>query len=156
MNDTVRERATVVRVDGDRAWIVAQRQSTCGSCQAKNGCGTAVLSSVLGRRQPEIEVDNFLQAKAGDQVSVDMPADWLLQGAALLYLLPLVTTLLAAVLVSFLGGSDLAQALAGGVGLSAGFWWVSRRTRSRQATQRPTVVTIHSVEPILLAHPRTH
>ena len=39
--------ARVVAVDGDRARVAVERQTACGSCAAKGGCGTRLISECL-------------------------------------------------------------------------------------------------------------
>ena len=45
----IEENGRVVDVEDGYAWIETERRSTCGSCSANKGCGTATLAKVMGQ-----------------------------------------------------------------------------------------------------------
>lgn len=85
----ITENATVVLIDGDSTWIETQRQSACGQCSASKGCGTSVLSKVVGNKLSRMKAINKIDAQVGDEVIVGLNESSLLKGAFMSYLLPL-------------------------------------------------------------------
>lgn len=98
----IEETATVIGCQDNQALLEVQRQSTCGSCQAKSGCGTAVFAKTLGKKVSRISVNNTLNLQVGDKVTVGLQESALLTGSAIIYLLPLIIMLLSAVLGQWL------------------------------------------------------
>ena len=93
----IEEEATVVAVEGEYALLQTQRQSACQSCSVKKGCGTSVLSKVVGQRSSQIKVSNTLNVSVGDHVVLGIKENALVQGSLLVYALPLVFMLVFAV-----------------------------------------------------------
>jgi len=123
----IRERALVVTVDGDHAWLERRSGGGCGGCSAAGGCGTRLLGSALGRRPVRLRARNLLGAVPGDEVIVGLAEGALLAGALRAYGLPLATMLLGAGGVRLLGADgDLAGALGALGGLALGLAWVAR------------------------------
>lgn len=91
----ISERATVVAVEGERAWIETARQSTCGSCGSQSSCGTSALAKVFGNRPLQVEVTNPIHAPVGSEVTIAVSEQGLMSGAARLYLLPLLALFLS-------------------------------------------------------------
>lgn len=102
----IEEVATVINCSGKQAILEAQRKSTCGSCAAKSGCGTAVFAKTLGKKSSRITVDNTLNLQVGDRVLVGLHENALLLGSSIIYLLPLIGLLVFALL-----GKGLSQQL---------------------------------------------
>jgi sigma-E factor negative regulatory protein RseC len=97
----IEETAYVVKTDDEFAWVETQRQTTCGQCGAQKGCGTKVLSSVLGKKLTHIKVLNSVQAEPGDTVVIGLQESSLLKSAVMSYLLPLLLTLLGAITFAY-------------------------------------------------------
>jgi sigma-E factor negative regulatory protein RseC len=86
----IEENGQVVKVEDDgMVWVETRRQSTCGACADRQGCGTSVLASVLGQRQAPVRVINSIGAVAGDQVVIGVPESGLLRGSLAVYAVPL-------------------------------------------------------------------
>lgn len=85
----ITENATVVLIENNQTWIETQRKSSCGQCSANKGCGTSVLSKVLGNKLSKMKAINKIDAKVGDQVVVGLNEGSLLKGAFIIYMLPL-------------------------------------------------------------------
>lgn len=122
----IEQKATVISRDGRLVWVEAERQSTCGQCQARKGCGTGLLAKHVGQRFSRLAVHTELDLKVGQQVMVFIPEQALLTGALMMYLLPLLGLFLAAVLTRMSGAGELVQIIAGLLGLAAGFFCVKR------------------------------
>lgn len=127
----IEQKATVVSRDGRLVWVEAERQSTCGQCQARKGCGTGMLAKHVGQRFSRLAVNTDLDLKVGQQVMVAIPEQALLSGACLMYLLPLLALFVGATLTRMIGGGELLQITAGLLGLCAGFIWIKRQMREK-------------------------
>lgn len=125
----IEQKATVISRDGDIVWVEAERQSTCGQCQARKGCGTGLLARHVGQRFSRLAVATDQKLEIGQQVTVSIPEQALLSGALIMYLLPLLFLFAAAVLARVAGVGELAQIAAGLLGLCAGFYWVKRQIK---------------------------
>lgn len=134
----IEESAQVVRIDEDGVWVETQRRSTCSGCAAEKGCGTAVLSKVLGNRRTQIRVLADMPLAVGDQVLIGIGEQALVRGSLAVYAVPLLLLLLGALLGRLGGGSGLwhnaeaASLLLGLGGLAAGLLWLKRFTRHIQ------------------------
>ena len=85
----ITENATVVSIDNNQTWIETQRKTACGQCSASKGCGTSVLSKVVGNKLSKMRAINHIGARVGDEVIVGLNETFLLKGAFMTYLLPL-------------------------------------------------------------------
>jgi len=128
----IEQQATVIDIDDDTIWLQAQRQSTCSQCQVKQGCGTGLLAKHVGKRFSKIAVNKTTETTVGQVVTLAIPEQALLQGAALMYLSPLALLFLFSVVMrTFQMGEEL-EILAGLVGLVVGFIWVKQRLRNKK------------------------
>jgi len=97
----ITENATVVLIENDQTWIETQRQSACGQCSASKGCGTSVLSKVVGNKFSKMKAINNIDAKVGDEVVVGLNENSLLKGAFMTYISPLLYLFLFALAGKF-------------------------------------------------------
>jgi len=125
----IEQKATVISRDGNIVWVEAERQSTCGQCQARKGCGTGLLAKHVGQRFSRIAVNTEQDLRIGQAVLVSIPEQALLSGAVMMYLLPLLALFGVAIVTRMLGGGELLQIVSGLIGLCAGFICVRRRVR---------------------------
>lgn len=94
----IEETAVVVQCQDNYAWVETERKTACGQCTLNKGCGTAVLSKLLGNRISRVKALNPLAAKEGETVVVGLPEDVLLRGSVMVYLVPLVMMIVFALL----------------------------------------------------------
>lgn len=128
----IEESGTVVALDGDDVWVQTIRQSTCGSCSARKGCGQGALARMTDGRANQVRVRNACGADIGDQVVLGIEESQLLRASLLVYALPLLALLAGALVGGGLWpGQDLAAIAGGGIGLAAGFLLV-KTVSSRQ------------------------
>lgn len=92
----IEEQAQVIEIKGDTLFLQAQTQSACGSCAANKGCGTSLLSKVVGRKFTHFQADNCIDARVGDTVIVGIPEDALLKGSLVMYVIPILAMLIFA------------------------------------------------------------
>ncbi len=148
----VEEQARVVDREGDYVWVETQRQSSCGSCSVKNGCGTQTLSKLFGNKSAVVRCRNSCHAKIGDQVIIGISESALLSGSLRLYMLPLLSMIFASGAGVALArqwwpqGLDLIAIIAAIIGLLAGLNY------SRYSTQKKhqNGTTDSKYEPVIL------
>ncbi|MEM1403987.1 MAG: SoxR reducing system RseC family protein [Pseudomonadota bacterium] len=144
----------VVAVEDQAVWVETLRQSTCGSCAARAGCGhgmlnTAAAGASRGLVKALLPNAKDLALSVHDTVEISLPETRFLRAAFLLYLLPLSTTVLAAMTANGLladGGLtqpaiDLRVTLSAIAGLSFGLLLVRLLSsrRPRETYWHPTV-----------------
>lgn len=119
----IEQTAVVIRTDGQYALVEAQRQSSCGSCNAKQGCGTGMLEGSVGRRAMRMTALNQCEAGVGEEVVVAVPEKGFIKGAFFTYLLPLLLMLVGAVIAQQLDltGTGVNEDFAALLGAVAGF-----------------------------------
>jgi sigma-E factor negative regulatory protein RseC len=143
----IEETATVLRTEEDVAWVETMRKSACDTCAVNKGCGTSVLSQVLGKRHTQVRALNPVGALAGETVVVGIQEQSLVRGSMAMYAVPLLGLLAGAVAGGVLDqmlqtkGEGLSL-LMGLLGLMAGFWWLRRFARkiSHDARYQPVVL----------------
>jgi len=101
----ITENATVVSIENNQTWIETQRKSTCGECSASKGCGTSVLSKVIGNKLSKMKAINNINAQVGDEVIVGLNEASLLKGAFVIYMLPLLFLFLFSLIGQFVAQS---------------------------------------------------
>jgi sigma-E factor negative regulatory protein RseC len=144
----IEESATVTQVGDGFAWVETQRQSACGACAARKGCGTATLAKVLGQRQRHVRAINCIGAHVGDRVVIGLAEGALLQGSVAVYLVPLLAMMLAAglgeMLATNLGvqGTEAMAVALGLLGMAVGVLWVRAFARRVEGDERyqPTLI----------------
>jgi sigma-E factor negative regulatory protein RseC len=137
----IEQKATVISCDADLVWVEAERQSTCGQCQARKGCGTGLLAKHVGQRFSRLAVKTDQHFDIGQQVMVSIPEQALLTGAFMMYLLPLLLMFSAAALARWANLGELPEIIAGLSGLVGGFYFVKTRL-----AEKNTGVQVKSTE----------
>ncbi len=145
MSQWIREQGQVLSVDGYTARVSIQRQSTCGSCSARSGCGSGVLSEVLGRKAVELSVVHSGHLQPGDSVTLGIRDHALVSGALAMYLLPLAGLIGVPVLAMLLlpGFGEGVYLLGGVLGFGAGLAGVRIWLRRRAPELAPVLLERH-------------
>jgi sigma-E factor negative regulatory protein RseC len=138
----IEQQAVVTQYDDKTVWLEAERESTCSSCQMKQGCGTGLLSNHVGNRFSQIAVNKIADVQLGQQVKLIIPEQALLQGAMLMYIFPLVLLFLFAALAKVVNLNEFMEIFAGFSGLFIGFYIVRLRMRNRKDNIQTTIVEI--------------
>lgn len=132
----LQERALVVAIQGDSAWVEVKRQSSCSACQSGSSCGTSVIASFFPQRSMRLQVPDHQGAQVGQWVMVGLDESALQSAALLVYILPLVGLIGGAILGQWLGnhwwsGSmELASVAFGLLGMLTAFGavrWIAHR-----------------------------
>jgi sigma-E factor negative regulatory protein RseC len=129
----ITERARIVAVDDDDVWIEARRESACGRCAVRSGCGHGLLEQAASARVVHLRLprpDDLGALAEGDEMLVGIPDDAVLAGSLRVYGLPLAGFLIGALAGEGLVGGDAAAALGAVAGLAAavvGLRWLDLR-----------------------------
>lgn len=82
--------------------VQTQIKSTCGSCEAQSNCGTGAIAKVLASKPEDLQFYYDGRVSVGQKVKLGIPEQSLLKASSLVYLLPLVALLFAAVLAELI------------------------------------------------------
>ena len=127
----IEERARVLQLQGKLAVIEMQRQNACDSCELSGGCGTGSLGRLLGQRAQVYTIPNEQNLKAGDTIVIGMPDRSFLLASLMMYVLPLLTMLLAALVAQLIfNASDGTVAVVALAGLGLGLFTTIRLSAS--------------------------
>tara|TARA_R110000764_G_scaffold32583_4_gene73650 strand:+ start:28 stop:498 length:471 start_codon:yes stop_codon:yes gene_type:complete len=129
----IEERGRVLSAEPGAVWVATIRSSTCGSCQAKAGCGQAMLQKLgSGSSQGFVRALTEQQWQVGDEVLVGVPEDAVVRSALWVYLVPLLGLFGAALSAQWLGWAEPGVIFAAAVGLLFGFALVRWHDRNSQ------------------------
>lgn len=146
------EQGRVVAVEEGFAWVETQRKSSCGSCAVNKGCGTGVISKVVGQRATRVRAINRINAGVGDEIIIGLDDQALVRGSLAVYTAPLIVMLLMALLGDLVGrelqlnSSEGLTVIFGLAGLGLGFLWVRNFSRRIADDLR--------YQPVILRHDR--
>ena len=139
------ENGRIVALESDGAWVETLRQSTCGSCSARKGCGHGLLNEMGAANRNYVWVlpgdEGLDRFRLDDEVRIAIPEEVVLTGSFLVYVVPLVLMLAGAVLASSLPvtwPADLATIAGAVLGFAGGIGLVrlhARRNRDNRALQ---------------------
>ncbi len=140
----VEQPATVVALDDARVTLSTIRLNTCQQCAMQAGCGQRMLNqnSNCERSQIELVSPADLSLQVGQEVRVAIPQSTFIRASLWVFLVPLLSMLLAALIVQQWLSSEAAIALAGVAGLLAGILLMRQRMRVLQqhAQWQPHIV----------------
>lgn len=94
----VKEQGVVIEVENDVIYVESKVTSSCNSCQAQANCGTSAVAKAFAGRTVVNKVKNHLNANVGDRVEIGIPESSIVQASIWLYLLPLISAIIAALL----------------------------------------------------------
>jgi len=126
-------------------WVETIRKSSCGSCAAEKGCGTGAISKALSGKRSYVkalsDIDNL---QTGDEVVIGVPEDFILRSTLRLYLLPLITMLLAMIAASqWFNYGDAGVLMGAMVGLGIGLGTVRLLDRFTSLSMRDHPRVLH-------------
>lgn len=154
----IEERAVVVSIDmaslgslssdisdTSTATLEIERKTACGLCGQTRGCGNSIWGKLFAHQSSAFKAQNRINAKVGESVIVGINEKALLKSALLLYILPLATMLIGAILATKLFADTNGNAMLGAViGLVLGFVWVKGHTMSSSyfRLQQPVILRL--------------
>ncbi|TBM16969.1 SoxR-reducing system protein RseC [Hafnia alvei] len=130
----MREWATVASWQQGIATLNCEQHSGCGSCGAKNTCGTAVLNKINPQSQHQLQVEIAQPLEPGQRVEIGITEANLLRSAVLVYLTPLLGLIVGGGVGQSLMHSDAWAALGALVGAGAGFMFA--RFKAKKLSDR--------------------
>ncbi|MBN2041048.1 MAG: SoxR reducing system RseC family protein [Spirochaetes bacterium] len=83
--DNMNEEGTVVRVEGNRARVLATRGSACESCGSRSLCHPFGGNS----KNVEIEAINAANARVGNVVNISIQSSTVMKAAFIVYMIPI-------------------------------------------------------------------
>jgi sigma-E factor negative regulatory protein RseC len=150
----IEERAVILSLDnpsGDpsfdsTATLEIQRKTACGLCGQTRGCGNSIWGKLFAHDSSAFKAQNRINAKVGDSVIVGINESALLKSAVLLYIVPLASLFIGAILASHFKPTDGSAMLGAIVGLVAGLLWVKGHTTYSRyfKLQQPEILRLAS------------
>lgn len=147
----IEERAVILSLvpnplsaDTSIATLEIERKTACGLCGQTRGCGNSIWGKLFAHRSTAFKASNTIGAAVGQSVIVGIQERALLWSALLLYILPLVTMLIASMLMMQWQDSNGMTMLAALAGLVLGLVWVKGFTASNQyfLMQQPVILRL--------------
>lgn len=151
----IEERAVILSLDNNSgissATLEIERKSACGLCGQTRGCGNSIWGKLFAHQSTAFKAQNHINAKVGQSVIVGINESALLKSALLLYILPLVTLFLGAILATKINPSDLSAMIGAVVGLVLGLIWVKGHTMSSRyfSLQQPVILRLAFQETVI-------
>ena len=133
----IEEFAVITKRFDDHVMLEIERRTACGLCGQKRGCGNATWGRLLGHESHEFAAENAIDAHVGDSVVVGIDERVVLSSAFYLYVVPLFTMLVGAVLADVLLNNQFYVILASIAGLLLGFAWVKGHLVGYGAVKKP-------------------
>lgn len=149
------ETGRVVAVESDSLWVQTIRQSTCGNCSARQGCGHGLLNQLGSRRDHYLRVlmvggHGERRYQLDDQVRIAIPEQVIVRGSFMVYMMPLLLTLLGAAAASqLLAGGDWAAVCGALAGFGAGIFLLRRQEKIHRddLQSQPRLLGLVSADP---------
>lgn len=121
------EQGTVVALDPAGVSVAVVTGMACQSCQSQARCGQGVLTQSVPQKTVRFPLPVAMSLRVGDRVLIGVPAQAALKAALVLYLQPVLLTLLGAGLADAWAGQHNGWTVLGALlGLALGFWVISR------------------------------
>ena len=150
----IEERAVILSLDSETslldstATLEIERKIACGLCGQTRGCGNSIWGKLFAHQSTAFKAQNRINAKVGDSVIVGINESALLKSALLLYILPLASMLIGAILATQLHDTNGYAMLGALIGLVLGFVWVKGHTMSSNyfKLQQPVILRLAAQE----------
>ncbi len=131
----IEERAIILSVghsshnlSDSTATLEIERKAACGLCGKTRGCGNSIWGKLFAHQSTAFKAQNRINARVGDSVIVGINERALLKSALLLYILPLVTMMIGAILVNEMTHNNVGSITGALIGLVIGLIWVKGHT----------------------------
>ena len=118
----VEEIATVVATAPGGVWLTTTPSGTCNACQVSDDCGTGIVTKALTPRRQRFFLSTELPLLAGEQVRIGVAEQSLLTAAALVYLMPLLFLIIAALIATLAALPEVLVMLLSFSGAALGFY----------------------------------
>ena len=142
----IEERAVILSLDNvsSNATLEIERKTACGLCGQTRGCGNSIWGKLFAHQSTAFKAQNHINAKVGDSVIVGINEQALLKSAMLLYIVPLVTLFIGAILMQQVFITNAYAMLGALLGLVLGLLWVKGHTMSSRyfKLQQPVILRL--------------
>ena len=146
----IEERAVILSLESEAsaadstATLEIERKIACGLCGQTRGCGNSIWGKLFAHQSTAFKAQNLINAKVGDSVIVGINESALLKSALLLYILPLASMLIGAILATQIHDTNSYAMLGALLGLVLGFVWVKGHTMSSNyfKLQQPVILRL--------------
>ena len=155
----IEERAVILSLDSrpndvtlhNTATLEIERKTACGICGQTRGCGNSIWGKLFAHQSTAFKAQNRINAKVGDSVIVGINEKALLKSAMLLYMLPLATMLIGAILAKQFNTTELVAMLGAVAGLVLGLLWVKGHTMSSSyfKLQQPVILRLAAEDAVV-------
>jgi sigma-E factor negative regulatory protein RseC len=151
----IEERAVILSLDNrfneSTATLEIERKTACGLCGQTRGCGNSIWGKLFAHQSTAFKAKNNINAKVGDSVIVGINEKALVKSALLLYILPLATMLIGAILATQLRDTNGYAMLGALIGLVLGLLWVKGHTMSSSyfKLQQPVILRLAFQETVV-------
>ena len=150
----IEERAIILSLNSETslaestATLEIERKTACGLCGQTRGCGNSIWGKLFAHQSTAFKAQNRINAKVGDSVIVGINESALLKSALLLYILPLASMLIGAILATQIYDTNGYAMLGALLGLVLGFVWVKGHTMSSSyfKLQQPVILRLATQE----------
>lgn len=149
----IEEHAVILNTEGDDenqslATIEVVRQTACSLCGQTRGCGNAIWGKLFAHKTTSFKAQNNINAKVGESVIIGIDEKALVKSALLLYIIPLVTLFIGAILALQVYDSDLSAMFGAVLGVLVGYFWVRMHTSGHAYDQRhhPVILRLDVVK----------
>jgi len=102
----LRETGFVSEIIGNQAVVLTQSQLACQSCKRVDACGNGIIEKFFSGKTFATQLPNLLDAKVGDQVTIEIEKSSVTKASIIIYLIPLVGLISFALSASLLGWSE--------------------------------------------------
>lgn len=139
--------AVVTQKIDNLAVLEVERRTACGLCGQKRGCGNATWGKLLGHKSQTVTAENAIGADVGASVVVGIDEHVFLRSVFYLYIVPLLSMLLGAILADVFYDNEFYVMLAALSGLILGFVLVKRYLAgAAESGNRYAVILRHADE----------
>ena len=128
----IEEQGTVLSIEDGIAEVETIRTSTCSTCRARHGCGHHAIAKVSNSNRMLMKVIAPESLLVGQDVTVGIPEDTLLQASAWMYAVPLISLVVGASLPSLFTEQSIVSVVGALSGFAGGLW-AAKRKASREA-----------------------
>lgn len=117
------ETGRIVSIEPHGLWVETIQRSACGSCQVQKGCGHSLLAKVgvsASQLWVLLEGRDASHYQVGNEVQIGVPEEVIAQGSLLVYMVPLLSMIVATIVAHHYLFSDGMTAFCALLGLLAG------------------------------------
>lgn len=151
------ETGRIVAIEPEGVWVETMQRSSCNACRAEKGCGQSLIAKWSGHTSyiwVLLEGRNPENYSVGEEIKIGVPEEVVARGAMLVYMLPLATLLVAALVAHWLFAHELITTLSAFAGLAMGgliLRWHAYHTRFDSRLQPVLVddnMPLHFYDPV--------